>query len=108
MDKIVINPEYSEWIKSISLNFKQCQIKAASKVNEEMLLFYWKFGKDISKMNKLALYGSDFYSKISKDLRAELPDVKSFSVTNLRYIWKGVLIKQYAITGVILKKCWIP
>ena len=86
MGEVIINPEYSEWIKSISLNFKQCQIKAASKVNEEMLLFYWNLGKDISRMNKLALYGSDFYSKISKDLRAELPDVKSFSVTNLRYM----------------------
>lgn len=86
MGEVIVSPEYSEWIKSISLNFKQCQIKAASKVNEEMLLFYWKLGKDISKMNKLALYGSDFYSKISKDLRAELPDVKSFSVTNLRYM----------------------
>ena len=86
MGEVIINPEYSEWIKSISLNFKQCQIKAASKVNEEMLLFYWNLEKDISRMNKLALYGSDFYSKISKDLRAELPDVKSFSVTNLRYM----------------------
>ena len=28
----------------------------------------------------------EIYSKISKDLRAELPDVKAFSVTNLRYI----------------------
>ena len=55
MGEVIISPEYSEWIKSISLNFKQCQIKAASKVNEEMLLFYWKLGKDISKMNKLAL-----------------------------------------------------
>lgn len=86
MGEIIMNQEYSEWIKSISLNFKQCQIKAASKVNEEMLLFYWNLGKDISKMNKLALYGSDFYNRISKDLRTELPDVKSFSVTNLRYM----------------------
>lgn len=68
------------------MNFKQCQIKAASKVNEEMLAFYWNLGKDISAMNRAAIYGTDFYNKISKDLRAELPDVKSFSVTNLRYM----------------------
>lgn len=49
MGEIIINPEYSEWIKSISLNFKQCQIKAASKVNEEMLLFYWKLEKIYQK-----------------------------------------------------------
>lgn len=81
-----INLKYSEWIKRISMNFKQCQIKAASKVNEEMLVFYWNLGKDISGMNRNALYGTDFYNKISKDLRTELPDVKSFSVTNLRYM----------------------
>ena len=81
-----INSEYAEWIKSISVNFKQCQIKAVSKVNGEMLMFYWNLGKDISGMNKQALYGTDFYHRISKDLRAELPDVKSFSVTNLRYM----------------------
>lgn len=33
-----INPEYSEWIKSISMNFRQCQIKAASKVNPQQLV----------------------------------------------------------------------
>lgn len=81
-----MNSEYEEWIKNISVNFKQCQIKAASKVNEEMLIFYWNLGKDISSMNKQAVYGADFYNKISKDLREELPDVKSFSVTNLRYM----------------------
>ena len=68
MGEVIVSPEYSEWIKSISLNFKQCQIKAASKVNEEMLLFYWKIGKDISKMNKMALYGSDFIVKSVKIL----------------------------------------
>ena len=31
-------------------------------------------------------YGSGFYKKISSDLRSELPDVQSFSVTNLHYM----------------------
>ena len=60
MGEVTINPEYLEWIKSISWNFKQCQIKAASKVNEEMLLFYWNLGKDISRMNKIGMIDFDF------------------------------------------------
>lgn len=36
---ITLHPEYAEWIKNIGVNFKQCQIKAASRVNEEMLWF---------------------------------------------------------------------
>ncbi len=33
-------------------------------------------------------YGQSFYKTISRDLRKELPDVKSFSETNLRYMQK--------------------
>lgn len=87
MGKIVnVNSEYKEWIKDISKKFKQCQIKAASKVNEEMLVFYWSLGRDILKMSKKSVYGSEFFRKISKDLQRELPDIKSFSVSNLRYM----------------------
>lgn len=86
MGKIVnVNSEYKEWIREISKKFKQCQIKAASKVNEEMLVFYWSLGRDILKMSKKSVYGSEFFREISKDLQRELPDIKSFSVSNLRY-----------------------
>ena len=83
---IIMNPQYAEWIRNICSNFKQCQIKAASSVNEEMLRFYWSLGRDISMMINYADYGSKFYKKLSSDLQKELPDVKSFSVTNLKYM----------------------
>lgn len=83
---IIMNPQYAEWIRDIGSNFKQCQIKAASSVNEEMLRFYWSLGRDISMMINYADYGSKFYKKLSSDLQKELPDVKSFSVTNLKYM----------------------
>lgn len=83
---ITLNPEYAEWIRNVGVNFKQCQIKAASKVNEEMLRFYWNLGRDIALIIKHAGYGSEFYKNLSADLQKELPDVKSFSVTNLKYM----------------------
>lgn len=83
---ISIHPEYAEWIKNVGANFKQCQIKAASKVNEEMLRFYWNLGRDIALIVNNAKYGSNFFRNLSVDLQKELPDVKSFSVTNLKYM----------------------
>ena len=83
---ITLHPEYAEWIKNVGANFKQCQIKAVSKVNEEMLRFYWNLGKDIAAIVSRADYGSNFYKKLSLDLQKELPGVKSFSVTNLKYM----------------------
>ena len=37
---IKINEEYAAWIKEISQRFRRSQVKAAVKVNDEMLRFY--------------------------------------------------------------------
>lgn len=42
---------YRDWIQDVSKRFKQSQIKAAVKVNDEMLRFYWSLGRDISCMS---------------------------------------------------------
>lgn len=78
--------EYKNWITEISNDFKKSQIRAAVKINEEMLHFYWKLGKGISSMSDQYGYGSGFYKTVSDDLKTILPDVKSFSPTNLRYM----------------------
>ena len=49
---IKIDDDYAEWIRNLSLRFKQSQIKAAIKVNSEMLRFYFSLGADI--VNKKA------------------------------------------------------
>ena len=87
MSKLIIeNKDYKNWIQDVSTRFKRSQIKAATRVNSEMLMFYWSLGKDISDKIKSATYGSSFYLNVSADLRKLLPDVKSFSVTNLKYM----------------------
>lgn len=88
---------YRNWIADIGFRFKRSQIKAATKVNEEMLLFYWELGRDIEAMKPQNLYGSNFYKKISKDLTKELPDVKSFSPRNLRYMNDFYLLYSDAV-----------
>ena len=81
-----LHPEYAEWIRSVGVNFKRCQLKAATKVNEEMLRFYWQLGKEIIALKKNSNLGNRFYEIVSNDLRKELPEVKSFSPTNLKYM----------------------
>lgn len=49
MSNNVINTkEFKNWVLSISVKYKQSQIKAAIKVNSEMLSFYFELGKEIS------------------------------------------------------------
>ena len=77
---------YRSWIREVSSRFRKSQIKAAVKVNEEMLRFYWSVGRDISAMHMDAEYGSGFYKAVSTDLKDVFPDVHSFSITNLKYM----------------------
>ncbi len=77
---------YRDWIQEVSKRFKQSQLKAAIKVNDEMLRFYWSLGRDISRMSEMAKYGTGFYKAVSNDLQDIFPDVHSFSVTNLKYM----------------------
>lgn len=83
---IHINKEYAEWVKSLSLRFRQSQIKASVKVNSEMLRFYWSLGKDIVENSMDNKYGTGFFKNLSNDLKDSLPGVKGFSPRNLAYM----------------------
>ena len=77
---------YKDWIANISKRFHQGQIKAALKVNEEMLRLYWSLGHDMDEIKRSYNWGARFYDQISKDLQKALPDLKSFSPRNLLYM----------------------
>lgn len=83
---IKIDEEYAQWIQSVGKRFKNMQIKAATRVNQEMLKFYWSLGKDMVEMRAESRWGSKFYNNLSKDLVSAMPDQKSFSQTNLKYM----------------------
>lgn len=85
-DMIRIDDEYIKWLKNIKNRFKKTQIKAAIKVNEEMLRFYWSLGRDIVEMQAESKWGSAFFDTLSEDLRKMFPGTKGFSTTNLRYM----------------------
>ncbi|MCM1189138.1 MAG: PDDEXK nuclease domain-containing protein [Muribaculaceae bacterium] len=85
-DIIKIDENYKAWLSDVSNKFRQSQIKAATKINEEMLYFYFWLGGKIYFLKKKVNIGNIFYSEVSKDLQEILPDVKSFSPTNLKYM----------------------
>lgn len=80
----ILDKDYLQWIKELGSRYRRSQIKAAVKVNEEMLRFYWELGRDIVERDAENRYGKRFYATLSKDLETEL-DASGFSVTNLKY-----------------------
>lgn len=78
MDTIRIDEKYKAWLSEVGNRFKQSQIKAAMKVNEEMLHFYFWLGEKIFFLKSETNVGNVFYREVSKDLQEILPDIKSF------------------------------
>lgn len=82
---IHIDKEYKAWIESLVVLYRQQQVKAAVKVNEEVIRFYWALGKDISEKAYDNRYGSHFYENVSQDLRSEMGNTQGLSESNIRY-----------------------
>lgn len=87
MDKTIgiLDKDYSLWVKELVKRYRGSQIKAAIKVNKELLCYYWELGKDIEEKQVDNKYGSKFYATLSRDLRHEMPDVEGLSETSIRY-----------------------
>ncbi|MBR5565078.1 MAG: DUF1016 family protein [Roseburia sp.] len=81
-----IDEEYRSWIQELGKRYRESQIKASIYVNSEMLIFYWSIGKDITDKRTNSKWGNKFFQNMSMDLRDMIPNVKSFSPTNLRYM----------------------
>ena len=87
MDKSIgiLDKDYTLWVNELVKRYRGSQIKAAIKVNKELLRYYWELGKDIEEKQADNKYGSKFYATLSRDLRHEMPDVEGLSETSIRY-----------------------
>ena len=83
---IIIDKDYTQWVENLSARYRRSQIKAAVKVNREMLQFYWELGRDICAMKAESRWGSKFMTALSRDLKAAIPEAACFSPTNLLYM----------------------
>ncbi|MEL6940931.1 MAG: PDDEXK nuclease domain-containing protein, partial [Cyanobacteria bacterium J06598_1] len=84
--KLIKDDEYRAFIQDIKQRIQSAQIKAAISLNQELLHLYWDLASRIVAKQKTASWGDGFLSQMSKDLKAEFPGMKGFSVSNLKYM----------------------
>ena len=58
----IIDADYKNWVKELGQRYRRSQIKAAVKVNNEVLKFYWELGRDIVGMMPITNTAVDFTS----------------------------------------------
>ena len=83
---LATNRDFKSWVSQLKQDIRSTQIKAAIKVNTELLRLYWRMGADICEKQKSASWGDGWLKELSRELMTEFPDMKGFSHRNLQYI----------------------
>lgn len=77
---------YIELIKSLKKEIHQSRIRAHLSVNKELIMLYWRIGKNILDRQKAEGWGSKVIENVSQYLRTEFPEMKGLSARNLVYM----------------------
>ena len=83
-NKININ-KYKLLLENVKQEVLNTQYKAIYAVNKELMFMYWHIGKIILENTQ---WGNKFIDNLSMDLKMEFPEIKGFSVRNLKYMRK--------------------
>ncbi|GEO11373.1 PDDEXK nuclease domain-containing protein [Segetibacter aerophilus] len=86
MSNITKDKAYKSWLEELKKRIQSAQIKAAIKVNTELLLLYWQLGKEIILKQEESSWGDSIMEQLSNDLTTAFPGMKGFSKRNLFYI----------------------
>ena len=92
----IIDKDYTRWVEDLSVRYRQSQIKAAVRVNQELLKYYWELGRDIEEMHVEERWGQSVIKNLSVDLQLKNPNSTGLSRTNIYYAKKFYLLySQY-------------
>ena len=92
----IIDKDYIHWVEELSVRYRQSQIKAAVRVNRELLKYYWELGRDIEELHVEERWGQSVIKNLSVDLQLKNPNSTGLSRTNIYYAKKFYLLySQY-------------
>ena len=92
----IIDKDYIRWVEDLSVRYRQSQIKAAVRVNRELLKYYWELGRDIEEMRVEERWGEKVIKNLSVDLQRKNLNATGLSRTNIYYAKKFYLLySQY-------------
>jgi predicted nuclease of restriction endonuclease-like (RecB) superfamily len=81
-----IGGDYDILLRELKDCIRTAQVRAALAVNRELVLLYWKIGREILTRQQQQGWGAKVIDKLAKDLQKEFPEMKGFSPRNLKYM----------------------
>jgi len=85
MNEIIDSKDYLTFLNDIKQDIQNSRVKAALSINKELILLYWRIGKEVLQRKKEQGWGSEVVKALSQDLKHEYPDIKGFGERNLVY-----------------------
>ncbi|MDP8246905.1 MAG: PDDEXK nuclease domain-containing protein [Candidatus Tritonobacter lacicola] len=81
--KTLLPKGYASFLEKLKRKIRDARIRAALASNRELILLYWRIGKDIVKQQKIEGWGKSVVTRLGKDLQREFPGIRGFSGSNL-------------------------
>ncbi len=82
----LIPDDYATLLADVKERIRAAQYAALKAVNKELVALYWDVGRMIVERQQGDTWGKAVVENLSKDLRAEFPGLKGFSMQNLWYM----------------------
>ena len=95
---------YAAWLDDLKIRVQTARSRAALAANAEMMKLYWDIGHDIVQRQQAARWGDKVLDRLASDLRAAFPEMKGFSLANLKFMrafaqaWPEAPIGQQAVS----------
>src|SRR5256885_6783963 len=83
---ISTSKSYRDLLARLKSQIRTAQVRAAVKVNQELVLLYWRIGKEILTRQRDEGWGTKVIEQLAKDLHRCFPEMQGFSPRNLRYM----------------------
>lgn len=77
---------YADLLGELKDRVRAARTQAIRTVNTQLIELYWFIGKTILERQEVEQWGSGVLNRLAQDLRAEFPDMKGFSRSNLFYM----------------------
>ena len=85
MTNEISDNNYKKIFENVKREVLESQYQAMQAVNKELIFMYWRIGQIILDNSQ---WGNKFVDNLSIDLKLEFPEIKGFSVRNLKYMKK--------------------
>lgn len=77
---------YPAFLQELKQRILESQVRASVSVNRELVLLYWRIGRDILIRQQRENWGAKVIDRLAADLKKAFPEMKGFSPRNLKYM----------------------